>query len=90
MVDVKKTRVMHKGKMVDAIQTNVVTSKEDWNEFTLDDGTVIRAKMSLLSSAARIEGEWDEQGNPTYSLQLTPAIGIASAPADLKKPSDSQ
>lgn len=82
----KPTRVMHDGKMVDAIETPIKDSTEKWSEFVLDDGTVLRTRLTLLN-AARIPGKYDDIGNPTYAIQLAPTIAIV-ATDELRKPKD--
>jgi hypothetical protein len=59
-------------------------STERWSEFTLEDGTVVRAKLAV-TSAVRVEGEYDAMGNPMYMMNLTPLVTIASSPDRLRK-----
>jgi hypothetical protein len=80
----RPTKVMHNDKMVDATDVPVAESTEKWSEFTLEDGTVIRMKATLVS-AARVKGEYDSQGNPVYVMNLASAIGFASVPEKLLK-----
>lgn len=79
----RPTQVMHNDKMVDALDVPVSESLERWCEFTLEDGTVIRAKTSLLS-AARLKNEYDD-GKPIYVLNLGGTISVASIPDALLK-----
>jgi hypothetical protein len=69
----------------DAHDVQVRESTERWTEATLEDGTVIRLKATLMK-ALRIENEYDPAGNPAYSLMVVPQIVIASTPDHLKKP----
>jgi hypothetical protein len=62
---------------------DVVSSKEGWSEYTLADGTVIRAKAMLLD-ARRMVDQFNDQGEPIYVLQLT-LINQARVPEKLKK-----
>jgi hypothetical protein len=72
------------GKMVDGIEMDIDESTERWSEFTLPDGAVLRIKVSLIS-ATRIDGEYDQDGNPTYVIRASPTMVVASAPDKLKK-----
>jgi hypothetical protein len=82
----RPTKVAHNDKMVDAFDVPVGESIERWCEFTLEDGTVIRAKTGLLS-VARLKDEYDEQGKPIYVLNLSGTIIVASVPDTLLKKS---
>jgi hypothetical protein len=72
------------GKMVDAIDVPIEQAIERWSELTLEDGTVVRAKMSI-ASIARVEGQYDPHGNPLYLANSSPIISIVSVPDRLKK-----
>ena len=72
------------GQMVDALDIPVEESSERWSEFKLEDGTVIRAKMSLLS-VARIPDAFDPLGNPVYVTNAAPTFAVISVPDHLRK-----
>ena len=69
---------------VEASEVQVEESTERWSEFQLQDGTVIRAKATVLS-AARIDGQYDPLGNPMYHVNVAPLITLVSAPERLRK-----
>ena len=69
----------------DGVEVQVNQSTERWTEVELEDGTVVRLKASLLG-AVRIEGEWDAEGNPAYSLKVSPNVIITSTPDALRRP----
>lgn len=80
----KKTKVpMPGGKIVDAVEVEVSESTERWTEIKLSDGTAIRIKPVVLS-ALRIEGEYDQEGNPVYQIKANQVM-TASSPDHLKK-----
>jgi hypothetical protein len=62
---------------------DIVSSTEGWSEFTLKDGTVIRAKAVLLD-AKKMVGQFTPEGDPIYALQLILA-NQARVPDNLKK-----
>jgi hypothetical protein len=68
----------------DGSEIMVDESSEKWSEFTLEDGTVLRIKTSLVS-AVRIDGEFDQEGNPSYSLKMQPQVAVISVPDRLKR-----
>ena len=65
------------------VEVPVDESNERWSEFTLRDGTTIRAKMTVIS-AVRIDGQYDPMGNPTYNVNFTPVFAVNS-PDELRK-----
>ncbi len=56
---------------------------EHWNEYLLDDGTVVRMK-AIVTEIARIDGQYDAEGNPAYMVFSTNVTHV-SAPDDLKR-----
>jgi hypothetical protein len=71
--------------MKDGFEVGVKESTERWSEVTLEDGSVLKLKPSVLS-AVRIEGEYDPEGNPVYAVRAGQVMIIASAPDSLRKP----
>lgn len=71
------------GKQVQATPVDVNQSGEKWNEYLLEDGTVLKMKL-VLKKVFKVDGEFDEEGNPVYVMQSTNVTSI-SAPSDLKK-----
>jgi hypothetical protein len=69
---------------VDGYVVNVSESNERWSEITLEDGTVLRTKQVVLN-ALRLDGRWDPDGNPLYTLKINPVMAIVSAPDHLRK-----
>ncbi len=69
---------------VDGTEVLIDESSEKWSEFTLEDGTVFRGRVSIVS-AVRVDDQYDAEGNPLYVLNTTPQIAIISVPDDLKK-----
>ena len=64
---------------------DIVSSKDGWSEYTLSDGTVIRAKGVLLD-VKKMTGQFNPEGEPIYVLQLT-MVNQARVPEQLKKKS---
>jgi hypothetical protein len=66
-------------------QRDVVSSKDGWSEFTLNDGSVIRLKAVILD-AKRAVGQFGVDGEPTYIMQIT-VVSHINAPKSLKRSS---
>jgi hypothetical protein len=64
-------------------QRDIVSSKDGWSEYTLNDGSVIRLK-SVLVDVKRAIDQYGPDGNPIYVLQTT-FINNLNAPQELKR-----
>ena len=59
------------------------TGGEYWNEYLLDDGTVVRIKL-IATAMLRVDGEQDNMGNPRYVVAHTNVTAV-SVPDDKRK-----
>ena len=82
----RRTKVLFGDRTVEGHEVPIDSSAEKWSEFVLEDGTVIRAKVSIIS-AIRLDGEYDPAGNPAYQINASPVIGIIYSEEKLKKKS---
>jgi hypothetical protein len=74
------------GKPADAFEVPIRESTERWTEVTLEDGAIIRLKPTIIGFA-RIDGQWDLEGNPIYVARgAAPVMALVSVPDHLKKP----
>ena len=79
----RSRKVPYNGKQVHGVEIPVNSSKELWNEYLLEDGTVIRTKV-VTTDIIRLDGEYDGEGNPIYVMKTT-TVSSVSAPEILKK-----
>ena len=85
MVHSQSTVTLPDGSQKHGVEVQVVESTEKWSEFTLQDGSTVRAK-AVLASAIRLEGEFDTNGRPIYVLNASMnAITSYSPPEFMKK-----
>ena len=85
----KKTKAQIPGLgLVQGVEVGVAESTERWTEIKLEDGSVIRLK-SVIVGALRVDGQYDAEGNPVYSLKVNPVMSVVSSPDHLRKPADS-
>ncbi len=83
----KKTNIATPdGKVVEGVEVPIEVSNERWSELTLEDGSVIRIKAVALS-VVRVEGQYDQEGNPMYVVKSGITTAVASAPDALRKKS---
>lgn len=67
---------------VDATEVGFRSSGEHWNEYLVDDGTVIRVKL-VATEILRVDGAYDAEGNPGYFVKSTNVTNV-SAPENLR------
>ena len=79
-------KINFQGREVDATEIEFQTRKEDWNEYQLMDGTVIKMKL-VVSEIFRIDGMYDDVGNPVYQIKSTNVATVKSPDNLRKKPS---
>lgn len=71
------------GEMADGTELTFQSGGEHWNEYLVDDGTVIRIKL-VVTDVVRVDDAFDQEGNPVYVVASTNILTV-SAPDDLKK-----
>lgn len=80
----RKKRVNFEGRDVEATELSFQVGGENWNQYLIDDGTVIRMK-TVVTEVVRIDGEYDAEGNPIYLVRSSNVVAV-SAPEKMKKP----
>lgn len=58
---------------------------EDWSEYKLEDGTILKARFVLIKVLDT--EEYDEQGNPVYDVNSINAVGVLVPEKLREKPS---
>ena len=72
-----KIKIQYAGREADAVPMEVNQSSEKWNEYLLEDGTVLKMKL-ILKKILRVENEFDAEGNPVYVMQTTNVTAVTS------------
>ena len=80
MVD---TKVTVAGKNRDAKQIEVLETTRPWADFLLEDGSRLRVNI-FIDAVHRLEGEYDQRGNPVYFVNARTASSTFS-PENLRK-----
>jgi hypothetical protein len=79
----KRTIKLPDGRQVEATVMTFRSGAEHWNEYLVDDGTVIKIKL-VATEVMRLEGEYDPAGNPMYLVQSTNVMAV-DAPEKLRR-----
>jgi hypothetical protein len=61
-------KVPYQGREVEGKPVDFLIRKEDFNEYQLTDGKILRIKM-VVTRIIRLEGEKGQDGNPIYYIQ---------------------
>lgn len=74
------------GEMLDGTEVGFRSDGEYWNEYLLDDGSVIRFK-AVVAQVTRIDGLYDDEGEPMYAVKSNNIMTV-SAPENLRRDSN--
>jgi len=80
-----KVKINFAGEEVEATPIDINQTNEYWNNYLLDDGTVIKMKL-VATKIFRLDNRYDNEGNPIYFIQSTNVTSV-NAPDNLKKKS---
>ena len=72
-----KVKIQYAGREAEATPVEVNHASEKWNEYLLEDGTVLKMKL-ILKKILRVENEVDAEGNPVYVMQTTNVTSVTS------------
>ena len=75
----KKSLQLPSGETTEGTFVNVIESTERFTDIKLEDGTVLKAKVSV-AEVSRVDGRWDNDGNPLYFVKSQTVITVAKTP----------
>jgi hypothetical protein len=79
----RNIKVPFEGKIVEGLEMDFKSVKEDWNEYQVNDGAIIRMKV-VVTNIAKIPDKYDPEGHPIYVVKSSNVLST-SAPEKLKK-----
>jgi hypothetical protein len=77
----KKKVALPDGRVIEGTTMPFQTGGEHWNEYLVDDGTVVRVKL-VVKEIIRLDGEYNDQGDPIYTVEST-SVSAISVPEEL-------
>ena len=82
----RKRTVPWDGREVQATVMPFQTGGEHFNEYLVEDGTVIKLKL-VVTEILRLDDEYDSEGNPIY-IVASANVPFVSAPDELRRKKD--
>lgn len=79
----KKRKLPILGVEFDVSEVPIVDMHEYFNEYKLEDGTVLKVKGAVLS-ILRIDNQYLPDGNPVYIAVLNPVTKVESSPLQVR------
>lgn len=79
----RRVKISYQGKEHEADYIDVNQSNERWNEYLLEDGTLLKLKP-VTTDVAKLVGVYDGEGNPIYVIKSR-IIVSAVVPDGLKQ-----
>ena len=84
MVERKKNVQDSAGNQVEGTVVAIEESTERFSEVRLGDGTILKTKLTVVE-VIRIDGQWDNDGNPSYSVRSANVVAISESPPNLRR-----
>ena len=72
------------GHETDVTEVDIVQRTEQFAEYTLEDGSVIRF-AAIPTAVLRLDGQFTGDGNPLYVALHGSAVTVLSAPENLRR-----
>ena len=72
---------------VEALEMPYQNIAEHWNEYLLNDGSVVRFK-SVVTEILRLVDRYDREGNPQYLIKSTQVVSVSPSDRARRPPSD--
>ena len=82
----RRRKVRINDEDVDAAEMPFQNVAEHWNEYLLNDGSVIRLK-SVVTEILKLEGKYDADGNPQYLIKSAQVVSVSGSERARKPPS---
>lgn len=81
----KPTEIVFEGATVSGEELDYKTSKEEWSEYELEDGTVLRIRTAV-ARIVRLKDKWNKDGEPIYVVRSTNVLSPSVPPSLIRKP----
>jgi hypothetical protein len=69
-------KVPFQGAMVDGVEMDFKTIREEWNEYQISDGSTIRVKL-VMTNIVKLKDKHDQTGTPIYSVKSSNVLAVS-------------
>lgn len=84
-MDERQRKVRLGDEDVDALEMPYQNIAEHWNEYLLNDGSVLRLK-SVVTSILKLVDRYDGEGNPQYLVKSAQVVSVSASDRSRKPP----
>jgi len=77
-MDERKRKVRVNDEELDALEMSFQNVAEHWNEYLVNDGSVLRLK-SVVTEILKVEGRYDAEGNPLYIVKSAQVVAVSGS-----------
>ena len=84
-MDERQQKVRIGDEDVDALEMPYQNIAEHWNEYLLNDGSVLRLK-SVVTSILKLVNRYDVEGNPQYLVKSAQIVSVSASDRARKPP----
>ena len=84
MAERKKEVVDPAGRRLPGTVVGVEESTERFSEVRLEDGSTLKTKLTVVE-VLRLDDQWDNDGNPSYSVRSANVVVVSEAPPELMR-----
>lgn len=85
-MDERRRKVRVGNDDVDALEMPFQNVAEHWNEYLINDGSVLRLK-SVVTEVLKLEGRYDADGNPQYLIKSAQVVSVSGSERARRPPS---
>jgi len=81
----RKKKIQFNNQTIEVTEVPFTTGGEYWNEYLLDDGSVLKLKI-VATEILRVDGQFDADGNPQYVVRSTNIVSVSGSERLRKQP----
>jgi hypothetical protein len=75
------------GNEIEAIELSFQNVREHWNEYLLDDGTILKLKP-VATEVFKVPGQYDQDGNPMYIIRSRNVLVVNAQEQERRPPAE--
>ena len=77
-MDERKRKMRVNDEDLDVLEMPFQNVAEHWNEYLVNDGSVLRLK-SVVTDILKVDGKYDAEGNPLYIVKSAQVVAVSGS-----------